>query len=131
MCKDIAIKLPYKPILLKSRVGFILSKNKEKGVNNMRYNKGDFVEYKGKELGVVKSQPSPNSVRAYYSLGGTTALTSIYDIKKVSTERAKNKIYKNERVKESLFERRHRLLKGDGDVDDLIDERHIRPNVFE
>lgn len=95
----------------------------------MRFITGNFVVYRMKnELGLIKSVKD-NGCFVYYHMGGTLAFTSFDLISPISTYSVLKTKFTNEYAKASLFERQACMQDDRNDVDDLIDERHIRISV--
>lgn len=89
---------------------------------------GDFIRYEMKnEVGLVK-RVEGDKIRAWWHLGGTSAIIDKNLTKRLSLSEVLNEKFTNDYCKESLLERKVRLNEG-GDVSDLIDERHIRKNL--
>lgn len=96
----------------------------------MKIIKGDFIKYQNREVGVVKETVGCNQVRAWYNIGGTSALTSVSDIERIDIDEVINGDWQNIHAVPSLIERQKRVNEGRHDVTDLIDERHIREEVI-
>lgn len=92
---------------------------------------GDFIlfetEYK-KELGLVKSTDE-RGCYVWYHMGGTCAKTPYVLIRKLDTYEVLKLRFDNEYAKGSLFERQLNLNDKKNDVNDLIDERHVRDSI--
>ena len=95
----------------------------------MKITSGSLVVYTAKnEIGLVKRVTNKGAF-VWYHMGGTASMTTFDIMEPISTFEALKRTFSNEYAKASLFERRIRLNDENGDVDDLIDERHIRESV--
>lgn len=94
-----------------------------------KYYVGQFVRYKMKnELGLI-GEVNESGARVWYHLGGTRSMSPLDIIEPLTINEVFELTFSNEYAKASLIERQLRLNEG-SDVSDLIDERHIRREVF-
>lgn len=104
------------------------------------YIEGSFVAYNGRELGLVKEIADCSTVRVWYGIGGTSALTSKDDLKVITEEEAIKGDWMNKHSLASLLERKKILDKIESVINiskeeekligDLIDERHISEATY-
>lgn len=92
---------------------------------------GQFVRYIGKnELGLVKRvNDSGDGYFVWYHLGGTASNSPMHILEPLTIQDVLKERFSNEYAKASLVERKLRMTEG-GDISDLIDERHVRKEIF-